>query len=319
MARPLRILYPGAVYHVMNRGTARQKVFLEAEDYRCFLQTVADCHALWGIQVFAYCLLGNHYHLCFRTPEGNLSRVMRHLDGLYTQRFNRAHRRDGPLFRGRYRALVIEAEAYLAAVVRYIHLNPVEAGIVSDPAAYPWSSHAAYLRPRRAPPWLDVQEVGGRFSPVRAFHAFVLAGNEEALKRFYRGSRQGPVLGGEGFRAWLQGQVQALSREHPRPERQQVRPDVEVVLRAVARAYQVPVEGLLRGRRGTRNEARQVAMYLTQRLCDLTLRETGKRLGVGSYGAVGWACSAVRHALATQRALRRRVEALEARISQQKI
>jgi hypothetical protein len=269
------MLSPGAVYHVRNRGLARQQVFLEAEDYRRFLHTLAACHGPWGMTVFAYGLLDHHDPLCLRTPEGKLSRVLRHRDGLYTQRFNRAHRRDGPRFRGRSKALVIEAEAYGAAVVRYSHLNPVTAGGVADPAAYPWSRPAAYLRPRQAPSWLCVQEVGDRLRTARAFPAFVRAGNEDALARFYRGNRQGPVLGGEGFRAWVQGQVQALPREHPRSERQQVRPHVEAVLRVVARSYRVSVERLLRGRRGTRHEARQVALYLTHRVCDLT--RSGRR------------------------------------------
>ena len=86
MSRPLRIEFPGALYHVMNRGRARQKIFLKEEDYQNFLSTVAEAHDLWGVEVFAYSLMGNHYHICLRTPEGNLSRVMRHLDGLYTQR-----------------------------------------------------------------------------------------------------------------------------------------------------------------------------------------------------------------------------------------
>ena len=93
MARPLRIEYSDAVYHVMNRGVARQAVFRGPEDYQSFLQVVGDAHALWGVEVFAYCLMPNHYHLCLQTPLGNLARVMRHINGLYTQRFNRVHRR----------------------------------------------------------------------------------------------------------------------------------------------------------------------------------------------------------------------------------
>ncbi len=125
MPRPLRIEYPGAVYHLMNRGSARQKVFLGSADYREFLKTLSEAHDLWEIEVLAYCLMPNHYHLCLRTPRGNLSRVMRHIDGLYTQRFNRGHRRDGSLFRGRYKAILVDADEYLLAVVRYVHLNPV--------------------------------------------------------------------------------------------------------------------------------------------------------------------------------------------------
>ncbi len=113
MARPLRIHSAGAVSHVMNWGAARQATFVTDHDYQAFLATLTEAHRRWGIEVFAYCLLPNHYHVCLRTPHGNLSRVMRHVDGLYTQRFNRSHHRDGVLFRGRYQAIVVEAEEYL--------------------------------------------------------------------------------------------------------------------------------------------------------------------------------------------------------------
>jgi len=104
MTRPLRIEYEDAIYHVMNRGLARQDIFLYREDDEHFLEVLGEASRIWKIKLYAYALMGNHYHLCIQTPGGNLSRVMRHVDGVYTQRFNRAHRRDGPLFRGRYKA-----------------------------------------------------------------------------------------------------------------------------------------------------------------------------------------------------------------------
>ena len=129
MSRPLRIEYRGAHYHVMNRGTARQKIFLNDHDRQGFLDLLGETSQMWGLQVYAYCLMDNHYHLLVESADAGLSRVMRHLDGIYTQRFNRAHRRDGPLFRGRYRAIVIEPEEYFMAVARYIHRNPVDAQV----------------------------------------------------------------------------------------------------------------------------------------------------------------------------------------------
>jgi REP element-mobilizing transposase RayT len=113
MSRPLRIQFPEAVYHVMNRGARRQSIFIDDTDYQAFFEIFSEANRLWGIEVFAYALMGNHYHLCLRTPKGNLSRVMRHVDGIYTQRFNRRHGRDGTLFRGRYKAILIEADEYL--------------------------------------------------------------------------------------------------------------------------------------------------------------------------------------------------------------
>lgn len=115
MARPLRIEYLGAVYHVMNRVRARQGPFRDPTPYETFLQVLSDIPALWGIEVFAYCLMGNYYHLYLHTRTANLGPVMRHMNGLYTQRFNRTQRRAGLLFRGRYKAIVVEAEAYLAS------------------------------------------------------------------------------------------------------------------------------------------------------------------------------------------------------------
>lgn len=318
MSRPLRIQFPGATYHVMNRGSARQKTFLGTEDYQRFLQTLAETHDLWRAEIVAYCLMGNHYHVCLRTPEGNLARVMRHLDGLYTQRFNRAHRRDGPLFRGRYKAIVVEAEAYLAAVVRYIHLNPVEAEVVQAPQAYPWSSHGAYLRPAKRPRWLRVAEVLGQFASPRAFHQFVLAGNEEALTEYYRRGRHAPVLGGEGFRERLRGHLRQVSREHPRHERAVVKASVEMVLQRVAGTYGTTVEDLLQGGRGRENEARKVGMYLVRRLCDLTLQQTADLFRAGSYGLVGWACHGVRAKIQSDRTFQGKVERLQTIIGQLK-
>src|SRR3990172_347533 len=108
MSRPLRIEFPGAYYHIMNRGLAHRDVFTGRSDRELFLNLLSECHEMWGMRVIAYCLLRNHYHLLIQTPQANLSRVMRHLDGLYTQRTNRRHQRDGPLLRGRYKAIVVD-------------------------------------------------------------------------------------------------------------------------------------------------------------------------------------------------------------------
>lgn len=319
MARPLRITYPNAVYHVMNRGNARQKIFLSPEDYRAFLALLASAHDLWGLDVLAYCLMENHYHLCLRTPEENLSRIMRHVGGIYTQRFNRAHKRDGVLFRGRYKAILIDADAYLAAVIRYIHLNPVAAKLVTTPDAYSWSSHAMYVKHTPPPPWLKVDEVLGQFPTIKAFQDFVLDGNEDAVEEFYHRPRQGPVLGTEMFRERLRRRARRIDREHPRYERRPLRPTMEAVVQQVAASYGVAASGLLCGRRGVENEARKVAMYLVKRLCDLTLQETANHFTVGSYGVVGWACHGVRSRMHQDSQFQLKVERIEQTCNQQKI
>ena len=317
MSRPLRIQYPGAVYHVMNRGRARQPTFLGEADDQAFLDTVAEAHRLWGIEVFAYSLMGNHYHLCFRTPRGNLSRVMRHIDGLYTQRFNRRHGRDGTLFRGRYKAILIDAEEYLAAVVRYIHLNAVEAGWVKMPEDDRWASHRYYIQAKGAPGWLDtvpaLEQLGGR----QAFHEFVLSGNEESLKRYYASKRQSSILGSEAFIEQVRHSGAPAAREHPRYERRVIEVGPERVVNEVARCYKVAREEIFQGVRGRENEARKVALYVVKHCCDRTLSEIAKYFGMGNYSTVSWHCRAIASRLAKEKRLRGKVQKIIANIQLQ--
>ena len=154
MSRPLRIEFSDAWYHVLNRGRRRESIFRETKDYEIFLQTVQEACEFWHLRVAAFCLLSNHYHLLVQTPNANLSRCLRHIDGVYTQRFNRRHGYDGPLFRGRYKALLIEADPYLLQLVRYIHRNPLEAGLAKTLNDYPWSSHQGYLSRSSKWKWL---------------------------------------------------------------------------------------------------------------------------------------------------------------------
>ncbi len=130
MSRPLRIEYPGAWYHVMNRGRRRQKIFMSRGDYESFIKVLQETSDGWGLEVSAYCLMSNHYHLLVHSPDGNLSRCMRHINGVYTQRFNRGHKKDGPLFRGRYKAVLVDSDSHLLEVLRYIHRNPLRARLV---------------------------------------------------------------------------------------------------------------------------------------------------------------------------------------------
>ena len=140
MARPLRLEYPGAWYHVMNRGLARQPIFRTDAHRQHFLDLLLEIHNRYQVEIHAYCLMGNHYHLFIRTPLANLSRAMRHLNGIYTQRYNQGMHRDGPIFRGRYKSILVEADTYLLRLSRYIHLNPVAAKLVRKAETYPWSS-----------------------------------------------------------------------------------------------------------------------------------------------------------------------------------
>lgn len=143
MARPLRIEYPGAIYHLTARGNARASIFRDDTDRLEFLVIIGNLTEQFNWCCHGYCLMGNHYHLLVETPDANLSAGMRQLGGIYTQRFNRRHNEVGHLFQGRYKSILIEKENYLLELSRYIVLNPVRAKIVADPADYSWSSYAA--------------------------------------------------------------------------------------------------------------------------------------------------------------------------------
>lgn len=145
MTRPLRIEYPNAWYHVMNRGRRGEEVFADDRDFELFLALLHEANELFDCRVAAYCLMPNHYHLLMKTPSGNLSRIMRHINGVYTQRYNRRRKIDGQLFRGRYKSILVEEDSYLLELLRYIHLNPVRAKICERVGDYLWSSHRGYL------------------------------------------------------------------------------------------------------------------------------------------------------------------------------
>jgi len=161
MSRPLRIEYPGAVYHVTSRGDRREPIYRDDADRALYLRILGDAMARYAVRALAYCLMGNHYHLVLHTPAGGLSRFMRQLNGVYTQACNRRHGQVGHLFQGRYKAILVDRDAYLLALVRYVERNPVAAGLASEAAHWPWSSCRAHLGLCEAPPWLDTDTLHG--------------------------------------------------------------------------------------------------------------------------------------------------------------
>ena len=182
MARPLRIQFPGGVYHVTARGNARQTLFVDDVDCARFLEVLAAVVARYRLLCHAYCLMTNHYHLLLETPEANLSRAMRQLNGVFAQRFNRRHERPGHVLEGRFHAQVIGRDAHLREVCRYIVLNPVRAGLVAQPREWPWSSYRAMAGEAPRPPFLTVDwvlalaGVASRADAERSYRRFVHAG-----------------------------------------------------------------------------------------------------------------------------------------------
>ena len=202
MARPLRIEYPGAVYHVTSRGNARRKIYLDDEDREMFLATLAWVGERFGWICHSYCLMGNHFHLLIETPKPNLSLGMRQLNGVYTQRFNRRHKKAGHLFQGRFKAILVERDSYLLELARYIVLNPVRAKMVNRPEHYAWSSYRPTLGTAPVPAGLTIDWVLSQFArtkPVarKRYAAFVREG--VGLTSPWRELKGQVLLGSPGF------------------------------------------------------------------------------------------------------------------------
>ena len=163
MSRPLRIEYPGAFYHVTSRGNERKMVFQSTRDREKYLSYLESAHDRYGAIIHVYCLMGNHYHLLLETPRGNLSQVIHHIDGAYTTYFNVKRDRSGHLFQGRFKGILVDKDAYCKELSRYIHLNPVRAGMVKSPSEYPWSSYRSFIGKDKKPDWLTMELVLGDF------------------------------------------------------------------------------------------------------------------------------------------------------------
>jgi REP element-mobilizing transposase RayT len=184
MARPLRIEFSGALYHVTSRGDGRESIYLDEGDRHLFFGVLAEVVRDFNWAIHAYCLMDNHYPLMVETPDGNLCKGMRQLNGVYTQRFNRQRGRVGHVFQGRYKAIIVQKELYLLELARYIVLNPVRARMVHSPEEWPWSSYRATAGLCEVPVWLCTDEVLSAFSSQRdeawaRYAAFVHAGKNK--------------------------------------------------------------------------------------------------------------------------------------------
>ena len=167
MSRPLRLEFPGAYYHITSRGDGQEAIYLSKEDYHRFLTLFGEVCTDYNWRCHAYCLMTNHYHLVVETPEGNLSRGMRQLNGIYTKRFNRQHKRVGHVFQGRYKAILVDADAYRMELSRYVVLNPVRARMVKTAGQWAWSSYDAMIGRQSCPNWLEADALLGYFSSDR--------------------------------------------------------------------------------------------------------------------------------------------------------
>jgi len=243
MARPLRLEFEGAVYHLTSRGNARQKIFFSDTDRELFLETLAQVISRYGWICHAYCLMANHYHLLVETPKANLSLGMRQLNGIYTQRFNRRHQRVGHLFQGRFKAILVEKESYLLELCRYIVLNPLRVRGGAEMEAWKWSSYRATAGLASVPEFLSIEWLLKQFgknvaTAQKRYREFVRDGLE---KRPWEELRGQIYLGSEEF-IERHSAVDKEIQEIPRAQLKAVKPTLERIFAdgvevGIAQAY----------------------------------------------------------------------------------
>jgi REP element-mobilizing transposase RayT len=273
MARPLRIEYPGAYYHVTSRGNEQKDVFKSRKDREKFLDYLASATERYGAVIHAYCLMSNHYHLLLETPGGNLSQIMRHINGAYTTYFNIKRKRAGHLFQGRFKAILVEADEYAVELSRYIHLNPVRAGIVEEPGEYPWSSFQSYIGKNKTPDWLRTGFVLNYFGTNKAdagnrYKTFV----EELLGKEYdsplKGTIGSAILGTPGFVETvteIHVGKRETERDLPALRQLSIRPSLEEILKSVDTVFGAD-----------KKLARQAGMYFCHRYSGERIKEISK-------------------------------------------
>ena len=269
MTRPLRIEFPGALYHVTARGDRRQAIFADELDREYWLEVLSLVCKRFNFVIHAYCQMGNHYHIMLETVEGNLSQGMRQLNSLYSQEFNRHHKLVGHVLQGRYKAILVQKESYLMELSRYVVLNPVRAHVVKDPEEWQWSSYNATLGSCPAPAWLCIDWLLSQFGQAR-----------EAARQQYRDF----VLAGGGKNSPLaQTQHQIILGDAPFVAQHSQRlgdMDFTAITREQRRlAAKTLVEYQLA------NPARDQAMFQAYRSTAFTMAEIGEHFGV-SYKTV---------------------------------
>ncbi len=318
MARPLRIEYEGAFYHVTSRGNERKQIYYARADYEKFKSYLKEAQKKYGYLLHCYVLMTNHYHLLIETPRGNMSKVMHYINGSYTSYINRKRRRDGHLFQGRYKAILIDRDNYLLELSRYIHLNPVRAKMVVKPKDYVHSSYRSYVSRNREEIVhrdliLEMISKDGYYAS-RRYRDFVEKAIGQGLENPLKDVYGGMILGAQNFvkqvLAKLKGDTFKREEISYRRELQTARSSDDVI-DSIAEYFSVSRDELF----GNKGEYRNIAIYLIKKYTGLTNRQIGQLFGYISYSAVGKAYQRFSTKLAKDKLLRKMVEEIMTKMS----
>lgn len=290
MPRPNRIEYPHAFYHIMNRGGGRKDIFHNDKYYSLFLNILSDAHKKFDAIIHAYCLMGNHYHLILETPRGNLSRIMRHINGVYTQKYNRLHKTDGPLFCGRFKAVLVDKDSYLLELNRYVHRNPLATKnkLVKNLQDYKWSSYNSYINMASRPVWLDCKTSLQMLGKIK-FRTFIAENNNKFIDKFYSKKDSSAVIGDEDFKNKIYQKIKNEDRKEKLKKDLQKYLSPSQIIDAVAMVFDIKISVITRPKnRGTKkNFPRILAIYLCRKYCKENLANLAKIFGFTNIKAFG--------------------------------
>ncbi|MDY7029361.1 MAG: transposase [Spirochaetota bacterium] len=330
MARPLRVEYEGAWYHITTRGNERGRIFRDDRDRKKFIDILRASALLYQVEVHCYVLMSNHFHLLLKTVLANLSRFMQRFNTTYTMYYNTKHGRSGHLYEGRYKAIVVEADEYLLQVSRYLHLNPVKIKVHRDKTIeekekilrdYKWSSFSGYVTARKRDEFIHFGKVlsymgGDNRVGRRAYRDFVLEGLNDVRGNLLDRVRAGSILGSDGFIDWIGETIlkgkELRRRDHPRIVEIQKAIETREIARAVAEDYGVKEEELIK-RRSRYREARQVLIELSYRLNlgRKSMEQLGKELGGVRGDAISHTHNRMQRKMDRNRSLFRRAEKIK--------
>jgi REP element-mobilizing transposase RayT len=294
MARPLRIEYPGAWYHIMTRGRRKEAIFFDDKDYQLFMTVLGECSKLFSLEVHAYSLMLNHYHLLVHTPKGNLSRAMRHLNGVYTQRINSRHKFEGSLFKGRFKSILVEEDMYFLELLRYIHRNPVKANITKSLDEHKWTSHRAYMRENERPEWLRTESALLKFGKhvnkaKRKLDAFVKNEVPPDLEKLLNRIKWPVLLGGKEFKKKIKDRIQGKKidiREVPQHKKMRQQYTAEDVRKFIVESLDWDRNFLLSRRIREHISCKKAFVYVCRECLQITASAIREEFGDISYAAI---------------------------------
>ena len=318
MTRPLRVEYPDAYYHVINRGNYQEKIFINDRDKEKFLEYLEKAAERFSIIIHSYCLMSNHYHLLIQTPDSNLSLAMQWINVSYATYFNRKRDRRGHLFQGRFKAILIDADEYLKHLSRYIHLNPVRAKMVSSPAVYQWSSYGAFIGKQKPPQFLETSWLLSSFGKNkkqarRSYQDFVEKVDAKTLENPSDQVSEGFLLGDGNFIKWVkEAFLSDRNDEKEIPQLKKLKPRVAIedVVQVVSAQFKCSEDQVTaKGRKN--NKAREVAIYLCRDMSGLSCKDLGLYFGGVSGALITIMHKRIAEESAQNRRLKRRIDAIK--------